>query len=96
MIEEELAALNTEIAQMKGQRAAYEQDITRQKLNRVSSAALLEETSPPHADFAGFPERARMTGISTPCKRSWRNVPNCCRTSKSARRSCATPLPATS
>ena len=30
---------------MKGQRAAYEQDITRQKLNRVSSAALLEETS---------------------------------------------------
>lgn len=45
LIEEELAALNTEIAQMKGQRAAYEQDITRQKLNRVSSAALLEETS---------------------------------------------------
>lgn len=58
LIEEELAALNTEIAQMKGQRAAYEQDITRQKLNRVSSAALLEETLPPHADFAGFPERA--------------------------------------
>ena len=43
-IEQELRQLTTEIAQMKGSRAALEQDITRQKLNRVSSSALLEET----------------------------------------------------
>ena len=43
-IEQELCQLTTEIAQMKGSRAALEQDITRQKLNRVSSSALLEET----------------------------------------------------
>ena len=85
LIEEELAALNTEIAQMKGQRAAYEQDITRQKLNRVSSACRPCRTP-----------RANGTTASPSCKRSWRNVPNCCRTSKSARRSWATPLPATS
>ncbi len=44
-IEQELAGLNTSIAQLKGKRSAYEQDITRQKLNRVSSAALLEEAT---------------------------------------------------
>ena len=43
-IEQELRQLTTESAQMKGSRAALEQDITRQKLNRVSSSALLEET----------------------------------------------------
>lgn len=94
LIEEELAALNTEIAQMKGQRAAYEQDITRQKLNRVSSAALLEK--PPAVCRPCRTPRANGTTASPSCKRSWRNVPNCCRTSKSARRSWATPLPATS
>lgn len=44
-IDEELSGLHTRIAQLKGKRTAFEQDITRQKLNRVSSSALIEETS---------------------------------------------------
>ena len=44
-VEEEIAALGDQIAALKGKRAAFEQDITRQKLNRVSSDALLEETT---------------------------------------------------
>ena len=44
-VEEEIAALGDRIAALKGKRAAFEQDITRQKLNRVSSDALLEETT---------------------------------------------------
>ncbi len=44
-IDEEITSLNTELARLKGQRTAYEQDITKQKLNRVSSSALIEETT---------------------------------------------------
>lgn len=44
-IDEDLSALGTAIVQMKGQRSAYEQDITKQKLNRVSFTTLFEETT---------------------------------------------------
>lgn len=62
-IDTELSNLNTSIAQMKGKRSAFEQDITKQKLNRVSSTTLIEETTRRLQSLEGTQDE-RNSGIS--------------------------------
>lgn len=44
-VEQDMANYEETITTLKGQRMAYEQDAAKQKLNRVSSSALLQETT---------------------------------------------------
>ena len=62
-IDEELVRFHTEIAQMKGKRSALEQDMTRQKLNRVSSGTLIEETARRLQTLEGTQDE-RNTGLA--------------------------------